>query len=228
MRDDALAGLRSSASNPLKYGGLGRPADSAPGDDDVFLDPIIDAELTKALAPLQAELDAIRDVLDQVVDPLDLSSAAGLQWKELTERMQRKALQLYSKKLQLQQDLLSRVEVFVMTIDCFNQIAAGQSSMSKFFERLSFKVCIIDEGHQAELEPVAAVCTRVDNLVMFFDGGQEIRPIYGGQESRKTVSLPGATCYNWAHACNGDFVRRPWSMALPDSVSRLVVAKAML
>ena len=97
------------------------------------------------------------------------------------------AVERYKTRLQVYEDLFDRVELFVMTLDCFLQIRSGNSSPSRLFEPYEFVAAFLDEAHNVELAAAYCAALCVGTLVILGDNAQAIEQLRYGKQLAEAV-----------------------------------------
>ena len=174
QRDDALSAIRKILDEPLMAVGIGRQVNNCATDfDDTYVDPEMASYFRSKLSKYYASLDNIK----RQQEKNNSEEVNNINWnlrRKLADDYAQKLFQLEKAQAHMLADAFEKVDIVCMTIDGFNQVQSGMSTLSKIFENTEISLGIVDEAHQVEVHILLAALSSIEEAVCFYDRAQKI------------------------------------------------------
>ena len=125
-------------------------------------------------------------------------------------------------------DLFQNAKVFILTVDCFLQIASGASAFSPKLLNVTWKACIVDEVHLLDLFSMVGIASAVHCLLMLYDQDHIISRVRkGNKHGLEAVAKPG-DFYRWQRAIYGGTHMSPWMCMRSEDIPNGICEKSDL
>ena len=120
-------------------------------------------------------------------------------------------LRLFEEQMKHIQEIIHGAKIIVMTLDGYLQVAAGDTQMSTWMQKLRVHACIVDEAHQLAATLTAPLTMKVDHLLLVWDRAQKITYSRQVADLAQGAKLQNAAeKYPWAFALYGGTFEAPW------------------
>ena len=232
QRDDALAAVRKLLQNQLTAVAIGRQLNtSLTGIDDFFLDAQTEAHF-------KGELSKYYDTLENIKLQQNNNDSEGVnnfEWdlrKNLANEHAQNQFQLEKAQAAMLMEIFENVDIVFMTVDGFNQLMSGMSSLSRIFDDTEVVLGVLDEVHQVEVHILLSALSSIEEAVCFYDQAQKIDRTndddfrskgHGGFSLMKENSTD---CFHWDRCVGLEENQKTyiWDIVDADCVSSLPVS----